>query len=95
METISSAAPTVPKQKKSQTKIIEDLLIEHRKITLRMLFDAGVGYEARSRICEMRKNGWVIDSYTHNKRNGETVQNNAYILVSEPKYESNGQRILV
>ena len=43
----------------------------------------------------MRKQGWLINSYKHNKKNGETVQDNAYILVSEPMFESNGQGILI
>ena len=78
--------------KESQTSIIQRLLRFHKRVTLRMLFEAGVSYESRARLTELRQKGWVID---HVK--GETPSDNAWVLISEPlskksvHWDSDGQ----
>ena len=67
----------------SQTAIIQDLLRTHKRVTLRMMFDAGVGYTARNRISELNARGWNIRFEPH--KAGEKVSDNAYVLLSEPK----------
>lgn len=79
---------------KSQRNIIVSLLRNHKRVTLRMLFDSGCGYTGRNRIAELRREGWHIEHYNHDPHKGEVVSDNAYILIGEPtefKTESNGQ----
>lgn len=69
---------------KPQIEVIADLLRAHKTVTLRMLFDAGVGYTARNRISDLRKMGWDIAFIKHAPALGQTPSDNMYMLVGEP-----------
>lgn len=74
----------------TQRETVLALLKTYRKVTLRMLFDAGVGYTGRNRISELKREGYII-----HHENGESPSDNAYILVSEPAHitvDQSGQR---
>ena len=68
---------------KPQIEVIADLLRAYKRVTLRMMAEAGILYTGRNRISDLRKAGWMIDTYRHDK-DSEMVSDNAYILVSEP-----------
>lgn len=63
---------------------IIQLLRSRKRVTLLELFEAGVGYEARSRISELRGQGWIITHHKHNPELGQTASDNYWELESEP-----------
>ena len=74
----------------TQRETVLALLKTHKRVTLRMLFEAGVGYTGRNRISELKRQGYIIQH-----QNGESPSDNAYILVSEPmqiQTDQNGQQ---
>jgi len=67
----------------SQKEIIKKLLNEYGRVTLAMLFDNGVGYTARNRIAELRREeGYEIEFIR-----GENPSENTYIYKKNPKRE--------
>lgn len=63
----------------TQKEIAADLLLRHKRVTLRMAFENNIGYTFRNRISELKKEGWIIHHET-----GSIPSENAYILISQP-----------
>lgn len=63
----------------TQKETLIKLLRDNKKVTLRMLFENGIGYTARNRVSELRAEGFVIEHTA-----GNTVSDNSYTLVAEP-----------
>ena len=77
----------------TQKDTLAMLLLKHRRVTLQMGFDNGIGYTMRNRVCDLKREGWQIVHYNHDPLKGETVSDNAYILQSAPrKEEADGQQ---
>lgn len=63
-----------------QLDIVRRLIETNEVVTHRMMREAGVDYTGRNRISNLRRQeGYVIA-----QRNGQTVEENAYSLVSRP-----------